>query len=242
MSRQMHLGEYLTPPPEDRQQRLRVVPLTLADAADAVDRWHRHHRRPQGHRFSLGVLDEAGHLRGVAIVGRPVARSLDTGYTVEVTRLASDGTRNACSALYGAAWRTAAAMGFGRIITYTQDGESGASLRAVGWRQVAVLRPRTGWDTPSRRREDRGTDRVARILWEQSRVDARPLPSLADLRNEIRNEILCPAIGCGRPFPLGVGRGRPARYCSTACRVRAHRASKATIDRRDTTTAAIAAA
>lgn len=204
------------------QTRLTVIPMSFADACDAVDHLHRHHKKPRGHKFSLGVLAD-GQLVGAAIVGRPVARVLDSGWQVEVTRVATDGTPNACSALYGAAWRTASAAGYQRALTYTQDGESGASLRAAGWRPVAVLRPRTGWDTPSRRREDRGTDGVARILWEQARTDAQSLPSITELRNEIRNEILCPAVGCGRPFPLRIGPGRPARYCSPACRVRDHR-------------------
>lgn len=206
---------------------LTVVPLTFADACLAVDHLHRHHRRPTGHRFSLGVLDEDGHLRGAAIVGRPVSRLLDTGWCVEVTRVATDGTPNACSALYGAAWRTAAAQGFVRAITYTQAGESGASLRAAGWRQVAVLRPRTGWDTPSRRRRDRGTDGVVRILWEQARAHAPDLPPLSVLRNEIRNEIPCAV--CGTPVPVKSGRGRPPRYCGQPCRLRAHR-RRATTD------------
>lgn len=214
-------------PMTSRQDRLTIVPLTLDDACEVVDRLHRHHRKPRGHRFSIGVRRPNGALCGVAIVGRPVSRVFDNRLTVEVTRVATDGTPNACSALYGAAWGAASRMGFLRVITYTQDGESGASLRAVGWKPIAELRPRTGWDTPSRRREDRGTDGLARILWEQRAKDAPELPSIEDLRNEIRNEILCEAVGCGRPFPLRVGRGRPARYCSTACRVRAHRAAKA---------------
>ncbi|MGW5003299.1 XF1762 family protein [Streptomyces hydrogenans] len=202
---------------------LTIEPLSFADACAEVDRLHRHHRAPRGHKFSLAVVSEAGRRCGVAIVGRPVARAFDDGRTVEVTRVATDGTPHACSALYGAAWRTAREAGYRRILTYTQDGESGASLRAVGWRQAAVLRPRTGWDTPTRRREDRGTDRISRILWEQTRHDAPPLPPLADLRNAIRNEIRCAAPGCGLFFPARAGRGRPALYCSPACRVRAYR-------------------
>lgn len=205
------------------QQKLTVVPLTFKQACAVVAELHRHHGPTQGHKFSLGVLDEMGGRRGVAVVGRPVARMLDDGLTVEVTRVATDGTPNACSALYGAAWRTAKESGYRRILTYTQDGESGASLRALCWRRVAELSPRTGWDTPSRRREGRGTDNVARILWEQRAKDAAELPSIDVLCNEIRNEILCPAVGCGRPFPIRLGPGRPARYCSTACRVRDHR-------------------
>lgn len=204
------------------QEPLEIVMLTLDEACIVVDRIHRHHRRPTGHRFSIGVL-AGGVTRGVAIVGRASARSFDNRFTLEVTRVATDGTPNACSALYGAVWGAAKSMGVRRVITYTQDGESGASLRAVGWRRVAELRPRTGWDTPSRRREGRGVDGVARVLWEQRTANADDLPPLDVLRNEIRNEILCEAAGCGSPFPLRNGRGRPARYCSPACRLRAHR-------------------
>ncbi|MEV0602183.1 XF1762 family protein [Streptomyces sp. NPDC050315] len=205
--------------------RLTVVPLSLADACDAVDALHRHHKRPQGHKFSLGVLRPDGSLCGVAIVGRPIARPLDTGWHVEVTRVATDGTPNACSALYGAAWRTASAAGYLRALTYTQDGESGASLRAAGWRLVAVLRPRAGWDAPSRPRENRGTDRIARMLWEQARDHAPALPDITVLRNELRNAIECTT--CGTAVALHGGRGRLPLYCSNACRQRAHRARQA---------------
>ena len=74
-----------------------------------------------------------GRLAGVAIVGRPVSRYLDDGKTLEVNRLCTDGTKNACSFLYAAAARAARAMGYQRIITYTLDTEGGASLRAAGW-------------------------------------------------------------------------------------------------------------
>ncbi|WP_370595046.1 XF1762 family protein [Streptomyces demainii] len=152
--------------------RLTIVPLSFRAACEVVDRLHRHHKRPVGHKFSLGVVTEHGRLAGVAIVGRPVSRHFDNGLTVEVTRVATDGTQNACSALYAAAWRTARSAGYQRAITYTQEGESGASLRAAGWRRVADLPPRSGWGTPSRPREDRGTDGVARVLWEQARAVA----------------------------------------------------------------------
>lgn len=208
-------------PSRPGQQRLTVIPLSFADACDAVDRFHRHHKRPQGHKFSLGVLLPDGSLCGVAIIGRPVARVLDTGWQVEVTRVATDGTPNACSALYGAAWRTAKEAGYVRALTYTQDGESGASLRGAGWQSIAELDARAGWDTPSRRRGDTGSGNVARTLWEKSRPDAPLLPSISALRNEIRNEIPCG--DCGSPVRQPPSRGRPARYCSPVCRLRAHR-------------------
>jgi hypothetical protein len=127
-----------------------------------------HHQPPVGHKFSIGVVDEEDVLRGVAIVGRPVARSYDDGMTLEVNRTATDGTPNANSALYGAAWRATKALGYRRLITYTQAGESGASLRAAAWRVIAERPPRPGWSVPSRPRDDRGVDRMPRTLWEAS--------------------------------------------------------------------------
>jgi len=144
---------------------LDIVPVSFGDACRFVAEHHRHLAEPVGHKFSIGVADD-NLLVGVAIVGRPVARSYDNGFTLEVTRTATDGTKNANSCLYGAAWRTAKALGYRRLITMTQDGEDGASLRAAGYRIVAERRPRKGWDTPSRPREVRGADNVRRYLWE----------------------------------------------------------------------------
>lgn len=146
---------------------LRLVPVSFAEACAFVAAWHRHHVPPRGHKFSVGVARD-GVLCGVAMVGRPVARSYDDGLTLEVNRTATDGTPNANSKLYGAAWAAAKALGYSRLITYTQAGESGASLRAAGYRVVAELRARKGWDVPSRPREDRGVDAMPRTLWEAS--------------------------------------------------------------------------
>jgi hypothetical protein len=113
-----------------------VVPLPLAEANAFVARHHRHHRPVVGHKFSLGVADESGEIRGVAIVGRPVSRHEDDGLTLEVNRVATDGYRNACSALYGAARRATFALGYKRLITYTLPSEGGASLRGAGMRLI----------------------------------------------------------------------------------------------------------
>ncbi|MFJ9712835.1 XF1762 family protein [Streptomyces sp. NPDC101234] len=112
---------------------LHLVPVRSRQAKEFVRTWHRHHPPPAGQIFAVGAADESGVLRAVAIVGRPVARHLDDGATLEVTRTAGDGTRNANSLLYGASWRAAKALGYRRLVTYTQDGESGASLRDAGW-------------------------------------------------------------------------------------------------------------
>ena len=107
---------------------LTVKPMSLADANRFVAEHHRHHKPVRGHKFSLGCMAN-GRLAGVAIVGRPVSRYLDDGLTLEVNRLCTDGTKNACSFLYGAAARAAKVMGYRKIITYILDTESGTSLR-----------------------------------------------------------------------------------------------------------------
>ncbi|MFF0740612.1 XF1762 family protein [Streptomyces sp. NPDC004111] len=146
--------------------QLHLVPVRSRQAKEFVRAWHRHHPPPAGMIFAVGAADATGTLRAVAVVGRPVARHLDDGATLEVTRTASDGARHANSLLYGACWRAAKALGYRRLLTYTQEGESGASLRGAGWQLIARRPPRPGWHTPSRPRTDRGTDRIARFLWE----------------------------------------------------------------------------
>ena len=111
---------------------LNLIPVSLSEANAFVAMHHRTHKPVTGHKFSIGCT-ENGRLVGVAIVGRPVSRYLDDGLTLEVNRLCTDGARNACSFLYGAAWRAARAMGYRKIITYILYTESGASLRAAGW-------------------------------------------------------------------------------------------------------------
>jgi hypothetical protein len=146
------------------QPRLRVVPVSLAVANEFVNAHHRHHKRVVGHKFSIGIVDEEGKLRGVAIVGRPVARARDDGQTLEVTRVATDECPNACSALYAASWRAARAMGYQRLGTYTLESEKGTSLHAAGWR---VIHRTSGgsWSTPSRLRDDKHPT-VRKLLWE----------------------------------------------------------------------------
>ena len=148
-------------------EALRIVPVRFEDACGFVTDHHRHHEPPIGHKFSIGcALGDL--LVGVAIVGRPVARHLDDGMTLEVNRTATDGTPNANSMLYAAAWRASKALGYRRLITYTQAGESGSSLRAAGWRVIAERPARKGWSVPSRPREDKGVDGIPRMLWEAS--------------------------------------------------------------------------
>lgn len=150
----------------DGATRLHIVPVTFQAACGFVELWHRHHPPAQGHKYSLGVATPDGVLRGVATVGRPVARWYDNGLTLEATRVTTDGTPNANSCLYAAAWRAAKALGYARLVTYIQRGESGASLRAAGWRVVAERPAHSGWDRPSRPRTPTGTEGIPRTLWE----------------------------------------------------------------------------
>lgn len=111
---------------------MRALPLTLEQANNLVAQWHRHHKPVRGHRFSIGAF-KAGRLCGAAIIGRPVARMIPPYEVAEVTRLVTDGTKNACSYLYAASARIAREMGFWKIQTYILDDETGVTLRAAGW-------------------------------------------------------------------------------------------------------------
>ncbi len=142
---------------------LTVIPVNLDDANEFIKQMHRHHMPCHGHKFSLGVADESG-LRGVAVVGRPVARHYDDGYTLEVTRLCTDGVPNAPSQLLGAIRRTATAMGYRRLITYTLAEEPGTSLKAAGWKLIGE-RGGGSWNRPSRPRTDKHPV-TTKLLWE----------------------------------------------------------------------------
>lgn len=132
---------------------LDTVPIDFDEACAFIAKHHRHHKAPQGHKFSI-ALSDGEHILGVVIVGRPVARMLQDGWTLEVTRLATDGTRNGCSKLYAAAWRAAKAMGYKRLITYILDTETGCSLKAAGWRLIGAAGGGS-WHTKSRPRVDK---------------------------------------------------------------------------------------
>ena len=134
---------------------LQIYPATLAESNAFVKSHHRHHQPVPGSKFCLSVVkDGEGDPCGVAIVGRPVARAYDNGLTLEVNRVATDGTPNACSALYGACRRATFALGYRRLITYTMESESGSSLRGAGWKVIGEVKGRS-WSCPSRPRVDK---------------------------------------------------------------------------------------
>lgn len=147
---------------------LRLVPVSLAVANEHVAAWHRHNKPVVQAIYRVGVADGEGVLRAVAIVENPKARGNADGETVEITRVASDGTRNACSMLYGACARAAFALGYLRVITYIQGDEPGTSLNASGFRLIASRPARKGWDTVSRPRDNTEYRSVARQLWEKA--------------------------------------------------------------------------
>lgn len=131
-----------------------LTPVTLREARAFVAQHHRHHRAPAGGIFAIAA-SEADKVLGVVIVGRPVARALQVGgYVAEVTRLCVlPGARNACSMLYAAAWRAARSMGYRRMVTYVLDTETGASVKAAGWKLIAETSGGS-WNCPSRPRVD----------------------------------------------------------------------------------------
>lgn len=132
---------------------MKVVPISLKLANEFVESLHRHHKKVQGHKFSIGA-EHDGKLVGVVTVGRPVARMLDDGRTLEVTRLCTDGTKNACSFLYSAAWRVGRELGYSKMLTYILESEPGTSLKATGWKLIGSAGGGT-WNRPSRQRIDK---------------------------------------------------------------------------------------
>lgn len=146
--------------------KLALKPTTLRAANDFVAAHHRHHRPVRGCVSVVSVVDGRGKVRGVAILGRPLARALQDGATCEVLRVCTDGAENACSMLYGALARAAKALGYRRILTYTLTSEPGASLRASGFTLAATTRPRKGWgNRPEHGARDE--PQAAKCRWER---------------------------------------------------------------------------
>ena len=130
-----------------------LQPLELKDAQIFVNQYHRHNIAPHRDKFRIG-LNDGQKLIGVVMVGRPVARHTDDGWTLEVLRCCVlEGYKDACSMLYATAWRATRAMGYKRLITYTLISEPGTSLKAAGWKVIGETKARpNGWNTPSRPR------------------------------------------------------------------------------------------
>lgn len=163
------------------QARLTVVPVYWREAKQFVADHHRHHLPGGNGRFCVGVEDEDNAMRGVAVMGRPKARLIPHKQVMEVTRVATDGCPNACSALYGAACRIHKPHGYRKAMTYTLLSEPGTSLIAAGWRPVAVT-DGGSWSRPSRGRKDKHpTER--KVRWECRHSDL-PAIDLDEARRE----------------------------------------------------------
>lgn len=142
---------------------LELVPCTIQDANEFVRQHHRHHQPVLSALFAVAV-SSGGVVVGVGIVGRPVARNLQDGWTAEVVRVATDGARNACSILYAAAWRACSALGWRKLVTYTLPEEGGASLRGAGWKCLGEAGGGS-WSRVSRPRVDKAPTQV-KMRWE----------------------------------------------------------------------------
>lgn len=142
---------------------LSLQPITFDEAQEFIRQHHRHHLPPVGWKFGIAVND-GERVVGVITVGRPVARHMDNGWTLEVTRCCTDGTKDACSKLYAAAWRATKAMGYRRLVTYTLATESGSSLRAAGFKTLYKVKGRSR-DCQSRPRVDKHPT-MDKSLWE----------------------------------------------------------------------------
>ena len=131
---------------------MNAVPLTLTEANQFIEKYHRHHHKVPRDKFRVGC-EVGGKLVGVATVGQPLARLLCDGYTLEVTRLCTDGTKGVCSFLYSRCARIAKEMGYKKIITYILESEDGTSLKASGWHCEVEKCGGGSWNVPSRPRE-----------------------------------------------------------------------------------------
>jgi hypothetical protein len=140
-------------------------PVSLKQANEFISAYHRHNKPVAGHKFSIGLFDDKNKLVGVAICGRPVARMLDNGLTLEVLRVCTDGTtRNANSMLYSRVKKIAQVMGYKKVLTYTLTEESGASLKAVGAQKDGIVKPRE-WSREKRKRETQNIYKKEKIRW-----------------------------------------------------------------------------
>lgn len=140
--------------------------LPMKKAKPLVDELHSHNDAPVGGIVAVAAYD-AGRLCGVGFLGRPVARMLDDGMAVEITRVATDRTPNACSALYGALARAAKALGLNPVISYTLAHEAGTCLAAAGFVRVADVPAQASWDRPSRRRVNGSRPTCDKVRWQR---------------------------------------------------------------------------
>jgi len=142
---------------------LELQPITYIEAKKFVEKFHRHNPSPIGWKFGIAV-NNGKEVVGVIMVGRPISRHFDDGWTMEVLRCCTDGTKNAASKLYGAARRATFALGYKRLVTYTLEHEKGISLVAAGYKRLGEAGGGS-WNTKSRPRVDKHI-LEKKVLWE----------------------------------------------------------------------------
>ena len=141
---------------------MKITPCNFKTACEFISKHHRHHNPTVGCKFCISLKDENDNILGVAVCGRPVSRFLDDGLTCEINRLCTDGTRNACSALYGACCRIAKEMGYKKVITYILESENGASLKASNF----ICEGKAGGKIWSgKRMKDKGVPEELKTRW-----------------------------------------------------------------------------
>ena len=153
-------------------KEFKIVPLSLKEANEFVTTHHRHNKKTAGHKWSTGLMYQ-DELVGVAIVGRAISRHMDEKYTVEILRLCikDPAPKNACSFLYSKVCRIWQTMGGKKIITYTLDEESGASMRAVGWKKAGTTKPvkeGKGWTNRGKGRVWQPVNSKLKYRWEKT--------------------------------------------------------------------------
>jgi hypothetical protein len=116
--------------------QLTVTPTTLREANAYVEEHHRHHDPVAGSIACLAVADDA-RVVGVAIVGRPLARMLQDGWTAEVLRTCVDSgyvEEVATAYLAGALFKARERGAVG--VAYAEAGL--AALRRCPWLQAVT--------------------------------------------------------------------------------------------------------
>lgn len=174
-------------PVRDGGAKLEIRPISLKAANRYVEKYHRHHKATAGHKFSICAC-KGEEIVGVAICGRPVSRYMDDGTVIEINRLCTNGTKNACSVLYGACSRIAKEMGYRKIVTYILESENGASLKASNF----ICEGRAGGEMwTGERKRDNGVPKEMKTRW--SRVlneNAKAAPEIEFKQDDKGNEQL----------------------------------------------------
>jgi len=149
-----------------------VIPMTLKESNEFVDKYHSHNKRVQGYKFAIGAVYQ-DKLVGVAICGRPISATLDNKRTIELLRscVLDDAPKNTNSFLYGRSWRVAEAMGYEKMITYTLVEEKGSACKAIGMKVVGQTQDTTkAWKKKEERdgikRQSQEIYRKPKYRWE----------------------------------------------------------------------------